>query len=149
HGRVPLLRGATADLNMTFALAIISVGLTQLYAIRRLGLFTHLRKYWHFNPVLLFVGLLELVSEMSRMVSFSFRLFGNIFAGEVLLVVIGFLVPLAAPLPFFALELFVGFVQALVFTMLTLVFLEIATAEHGGHEAAQTSAVGAAPSVAT
>lgn len=134
HGTTPLLRGATADLNTTFALAIISVGMTQLYAIRKLGLFRHLKKYISLNPIMLFVGVLELISEFAKMLSFSFRLFGNIFAGEVLLVVIAYLAPLAAPLPFFALELFVGFIQALVFTTLTLVFLEIASAEHGGSE---------------
>jgi F-type H+-transporting ATPase subunit a len=133
HGVVPLFRGATADLNATFALAIISVVMTHVYAIRELGLFTHLRKYISPNPVLLFVGFLEIVSEFSKMISFSFRLFGNIFAGEVLLVVIAYLLPLVAPLPFFALELFVGLVQALVFTMLSLVFLEIASSSHGDH----------------
>ncbi len=133
HGVVPLFRGATADLNTTLALAMISVVMTQVYAIRELGLFKHLSKYFSLNPVLLFVGLLELVSEFSKMISFSFRLFGNIFAGEVLLVVIAYLAPALAPLPFFGLELFVGLVQALVFTMLTLVFLEIATSEHGEH----------------
>lgn len=134
EGVAPLFRGATADLNTTFALAIISVVMTQIYAIKELGLFTHLKKYLSWNPVLLFVGLLELVSEFSKMISFSFRLFGNIFAGEVLLVVIAYLAPMLAPLPFFGLELFVGFVQALVFTMLTLVFLEIATSDHGHEE---------------
>lgn len=143
HGTVPLLRGATADLNTTLALAFLSVAMTQVFAIKRLGLFGHLKKYISINPVLLFVGILELISEFSKMISFSFRLFGNIFAGEVLLVVIGFLAPVIAPLPFFALELFVGFVQALVFTALTLVFLEIATAEHDGPPDHSHSAVAA------
>jgi F-type H+-transporting ATPase subunit a len=80
---------------------------------------------------LLFVGILEVLADFSKMISFAFRLFGNIFAGEVLLVIMAFLAPLAGPLPFFALELFVGLVQALVFTMLTLVFLQIASAHHG------------------
>lgn len=135
HGAFPLFRGATADLNGTLALALISVVMTQVYAVRELGLFQHLRKYISINPILLFVGILELVSEFSKMISFSFRLFGNIFAGEVLLVVISSFAPLLGPLPFFVLELFVGLVQALVFTMLTLVFLEIATSarsDHGG-----------------
>ncbi len=142
HGTAPLLRGATADLNTTLALAVISVVMTQIYAVRELGLFSHLKKYFSWNPVLLFVGILEIVSEFSKMISFSFRLFGNIFAGEVLLVVIAFLAPALAPLPFFGLELFVGLVQALVFTMLTLVFLEIATSAHGEeghHEPAKQS----------
>lgn len=133
HGTTPLFRPATADLNTTLALAIISVVMTQIYAIRELGVIAHLKKYISLNPILLFVGLLEAIAEFSKMVSFSFRLFGNIFAGEVLLTVIAFLAPALAPLPFFLLELFVGFVQALVFTMLSLVFLEIATSHHGEH----------------
>lgn len=132
-GIVPLFRGATADLNTTFALAFIAGGAAQLFALKELGFMTHLRKYVSFNPILLFVGLLEFIGEFSRMISFSFRLFGNIFAGEVLLVVISALAPLIAPLPFFGLELFVGIVQALVFTMLTLVFLQIATSDHAEH----------------
>lgn len=133
HGPVPLFRAATADLNTTLALAVISVVMTQVYAVRELGVAAHLKKYISLNPVLLFVGLLEFFAEFSKMISFSFRLFGNIFAGEVLLVVIAYLAPALAPLPFFFLELFVGLVQALVFTMLSLVFLEIATTAHGAH----------------
>lgn len=136
HGSesVPLFRAATADLNTTMALGIISVVMGQFYAIRELGLFKHLKKYVSTNPIMLFVGFLEVVSEFSRMLSYSFRLFGNIFAGEVLLVVMAALMPFLAPLPFLALEVFVGFIQALVFTMLSLVFLEIGTSEHGEHE---------------
>lgn len=139
-GTVPLLRAATADLNTTLALALISGVAAQVLAVRQLGVAAHVRKYLSWNPVLLFVGALELVSEFSRIVSFSFRLFGNIFAGEVLLVVISFLAPLLAPVPFFALELFVGIVQALIFTMLTLVFVHIATSEHADHGAAHAPA---------
>jgi F-type H+-transporting ATPase subunit a len=130
HGTAPLFRGATADLNTTLGLALISVVMTHLYAIRELGLFRHLKKYLSWNPVLLFVGVLEILADVSKMISFAFRLFGNIFAGEVLLVIMAYLAPFAGPLPFFALELFVGLVQALVFTMLTLVFLQIASAHH-------------------
>ena len=84
------------------------------------------------NPILTFVGLLELIGELAKIISFAFRLFGNIFAGEVLLIVTSFLVPFVVPTPFYGLELFVGFIQALVFSMLTLVFLNLATthAEH-------------------
>jgi F-type H+-transporting ATPase subunit a len=81
-----------------------------------------------------FVGLIETVSEFGKIVSFSFRLFGNIFAGEVLLGVIGFLIPYIVSLPFFGLELFVGFVQALVFMMLSVAFFVTAVSGHGeGH----------------
>ncbi len=141
EGIAPLFRGANADLNTTLALAIISVVMTQIYAARELGVATHLKKYFSLNPIMTFVGMLELVGELSKMVSFSFRLFGNIFAGEVLLAVIAFLSPLIAPLPFFGLELFVGLVQALVFTMLTLVFLAIATTDHSDYNHAETSVV--------
>jgi F-type H+-transporting ATPase subunit a len=77
-----------------------------------------------------FVGILELIAEFAKMISFTFRLFGNIFAGEVLLVVISFLVPYLAPLPFLGLEIFVGFIQGLVFALLTLVFFTMATHAH-------------------
>jgi F-type H+-transporting ATPase subunit a len=133
EGKVPLLRGANADINTTLALAMISVIGTQIYAVRELGIVTHLSKYFSKNPIMSFVGLLEIIGEFSKMVSFSFRLFGNIFAGEVLLIVISALVPIAGPLPFFGLELFVGLIQALVFTMLSLVFLEIASSDHSAH----------------
>lgn len=139
-GGVPLFRGATADLNTTLALAIISVLVTHVYAFRELGFKTHVKKYFSWNPILLFVGLLELVSDLSKVMSFSFRLFGNIFAGEVLLVVLSYLMPLVAPLPFFLLEIFVGLVQALVFTMLSLVFLTIAVSHHASH--GETAVVG-------
>ena len=75
------------------------------------------------------MGFLEFISEIAKMISFSFRLFGNIFAGEVLLIIVGFLVPYIVPLPFMFLEIFVGFIQAFVFAMLTLVFISIATTE--------------------
>lgn len=132
HGEVfvPLLRSANSDVNMTLALAVSSVVIVQVFGVATLGVFTYGKKYLNFsNPILFFVGLLEIISEIAKMISFSFRLFGNIFAGEVLLTVIAFLLPFIAPLPFLGLELFVGFMQALVFAMLTLVFLKVAT-EH-------------------
>lgn len=130
---VPILRSTYADVNMTFALALISVTSVQVFGFALLGFKGYAGKFFVNplkNPVGTFVGLLELVSEFSKMISFSFRLFGNIFAGEVLLLVISFLVPYVAPLPFYGLEVFVGFVQALVFSFLTLVFLQIATTSH-------------------
>lgn len=127
---VPLLRSPSADLNFTLALAIIAVFSVNLAGILTLGFFRHAGKFFNFkNPIHFFVGALELVSEMAKMISFSFRLFGNIFAGEVLLIIIGFLAPLIVPLPFMFLELFAGFIQAFVFAMLTLVFITIAIAE--------------------
>jgi F-type H+-transporting ATPase subunit a len=132
---LPFLRGATTDLNTTLALALVSVVATQVFGIRTLGAGSYLSKFFNFRggPIGLFVGLLELIGEISRIISFSFRLFGNIFAGEVLLAVVGFLVPLVATLPFLGLELFVGVIQAFIFAMLTLVFLTIATIGHGEH----------------
>lgn len=129
---VPLLRAPTADLNLTFALALVSVGLIQYQGLRSLGI-KYLGKFFSFNPAKAFIGFLELISELSKILSFSFRLFGNIFAGEVLLLVIAVLVPVLAPVPFYGLELFVGFIQALVFSMLTLVFFNLATVGQG-HE---------------
>jgi F-type H+-transporting ATPase subunit a len=127
---VPFLRSTYSDLNMTLALAIISVVATHILGIAAIGFFKHAGKYITFkSPVLFFIGILELVAEVAKILSFSFRLFGNIFAGEVLLVVILGLVPFLAPVPFFALEIFVGFIQALVFSMLTLVFIKVAMME--------------------
>ncbi len=127
---VPLLRSPSADLNFTLALAIIAVFSVNLAGVLTLGFFKHVGKFFNFtSPIHFFVGILELVSEMAKMISFSFRLFGNIFAGEVLLIIIGFLAPLIVPLPFMFLELFAGFIQAFVFAMLTLVFITIAIAE--------------------
>jgi len=128
---VPFIRSASADLNVTLAIAVISVVSTQVLGIAALGFWKYGKKFINFKgPIEFFVGILELVSEVAKMVSFSFRLFGNIFAGEILLAVMLALVPFLVPLPFLFLEIFVGFIQALVFSMLTLVFLQMATSEH-------------------
>lgn len=128
---VPYFRAPTADINTTLALAIFSVLTIQVFGTKFLHL-GYFKKFFNFSsPILFAVGLLELVSEFSKIISFAFRLFGNIFAGEVLLVVISFLIPALLPIPFYGLELFVGFIQALVFSLLTLVFLNVATMGHG------------------
>ena len=125
---VPLLRGGNADLNSTLALAIIAVVATHFAGIRGRGIGKHLGKFLNVrSPIGFFIGILEAISELARVLSFSFRLFGNIFAGEVLLLIVTGLVPYLTPLPFIGLELFVGFIQALVFSTLTLVFLELAS----------------------
>lgn len=133
HGQstyVPLFRGATADLNITLGLAIFAISAVQFYGYKLQGT-KYFKKFFNLtNPINFFVGLLELISEFARIMSFSFRLFGNIFAGEVLLAVIAVLAPLFISLPFIGLEFFIGFIQALVFATLTLVFISIATAEH-------------------
>jgi F-type H+-transporting ATPase subunit a len=131
---VPFLRSASADLNVTLAIALISVFTIQFMGIAAIGVAKYAGKFF-VNPfrkpyfIGTFVGVLELISECAKIVSFSFRLFGNIFAGEVLLIVMLNLVPFLIPLPFLFLELFVGFIQALVFAMLTLVFLKMAVTE--------------------
>ena len=134
YAGTPLLRSANTDLNTPLALALISVLGTQIAGIAALGFWKHAGHYLTFKPTLegvigMFVGLLHVIGEVARILSFSFRLFGNIFAGEVLLVVISFLVPYLIPVPFYLMELFVGLIQALVFTMLTLVFLTTATTD--------------------
>ena len=138
HGKtilVPFIRSASADLNFTGGLAILSVAAAQWYGMKHGGYFRYWGKFivppWK-QPYLIgtFVGVLEFISEFAKVISFSFRLFGNIFAGEVLLLIIGFLLPYLAPLPFLFLEIFVGIVQALVFSVLTLVFINLATESH-------------------
>lgn len=128
---VPIFRSAASDLNVTLALATVMVFLIHISGMAALGVRAHLGKFFSFRgPIEFFVGILELVSEFAKIISFSFRLFGNIFAGEVLLIVTGFLAPFVAPLPFLMLEIFVGFVQALVFAMLSMVFISIAITRH-------------------
>lgn len=132
----PWVRPAPTDLNMTIGLAIISVIATQWYGFRILGPRLQLGRYFTLKdgPVGLFVGLLEAVLELARVISFSFRLFGNIFAGDVLLLVMAFLIPALGPVPFLLLEVLIGLVQAFVFAMLTLVFMTLGTTAHDGEE---------------
>ncbi len=118
---VPFLRAGTADINTTLALALISCVSTWIMGIKFLGVHYFAR----------FKNPLELISEFSRLISFTFRLFGNIFAGEVLLVVMMALVPVIVPSVFYGLEVFVGLIQAFVFAILTLVFMNLATEAHG------------------
>ncbi len=125
---VPFFRSINSDLNTTVALALVSVIATHYLSIRYLGFGGYLAKFFSLNPIFLFVGLMELVGEFTKIISLSFRLFGNIFAGEVVLTtattkVFAYLVPI----PFYFLELLVGFVQALIFAILTLVFMVILT----------------------
>lgn len=127
---VPFFRAPTADLNTTLALALMGVVFIQYQGLKSLRL-DYLKKFFNFShPISTFVGFLELISEGTKMISFAFRLFGNIFAGEVLLAVMSFLLPFLAPLPFLGLEIFVGIIQSLVFVMLVLVFTQGATAKH-------------------
>ena len=132
---VPLFRSPSADLNMTLALALISVFMTQFFGVQALGI-RYFTKYFK-NPFKdgmgAVVGFFELIAEISKIISFSFRLFGNIFAGEVVLLVMAFLVTFLLPSIFYGLELFIGFIQALVFMLLTLAFFTMATVSHDDH----------------
>jgi F-type H+-transporting ATPase subunit a len=141
YALVPFVRVASTDLNFTVALALISVVMTQVMGVRALGA-TYFTKFINvggiftrpvFGLIDFFVGLLELLSEFSKLLSFSFRLFGNIFAGSVLLFVIGTLIPVFVQSMFLGLEFFVGLIQAVVFGMLTMVFMAQATQGHGEH----------------
>jgi F-type H+-transporting ATPase subunit a len=146
----PLFRPANTDLNMTLSMAVFAVVVSHFLGIITIGFFKYANKFiklgdlYHafksLNPVTIltavvefFVGIIEIFSEVAKMVSLSLRLFGNIFAGEVLMTVLAGLIPVFIPLPFMALELLVGFIQAIVFSMLTLVYLTMATAEIHGH----------------
>jgi F-type H+-transporting ATPase subunit a len=152
----PFVRSPSTDLNMTIGLALIAMILTQIFGMQALGVvrywfvrFIMVGKFVEFFKTLakgkpkfglfvfgfldLFVGILEFISELSKVLSFTFRLFGNIFAGEVVLLVMTFLF-VAAPFIFYWFELFVGFIQAFVFALLTLIFMTIATTAHGAEE---------------
>lgn len=136
HGKfVPLFRAPSADLNFTFALALATMFMVQVHGVRALG-GSYFGKFWNtsghgfMKGINIFVSILELISELSRILTFAFRLFGNIFAGEVVLATMAFLVAFVVPLPFYLLEILVGAVQALVFTMLALAFFSMATISH-------------------
>jgi F-type H+-transporting ATPase subunit a len=139
HTMVPLFRSPSADLNFTFALALLAFVYIEYWGFSTLGV-GYVTKFFNTHgfkkgvlPGLmdLAVGLLEFISELARIIAFSFRLFGNIFAGEVLLLVMAFLVPVVLPMPFYGFEIFVGFIQAFVFAMLTMAFIAIAVIPHG------------------
>jgi F-type H+-transporting ATPase subunit a len=157
-GHTMLLRPANTDLNLTLVMALVSVIGSHVYAFIAIGVFSHLGKFIQiknfiksftkfkhgigegviavFTALIEFaVGLIEIVSEVAKIVSLSLRLFGNIFAGEVLISVISALVAALVPTPFMLLELLVGLIQAAVFSMLTIVYLTVATsAPHGAEE---------------
>ncbi len=130
---VPLFRTMNSDINMTLALAIIVVLGTHIVGLKTIGKH-HIGKFLvnpFKHPIGAFIGILEIIGEVSRVVSLTFRLFGNIFAGSVLMLIISFLAPYIIPVPFLGLELFVGFIQALVFSVLAMMFMSSATQMHG------------------
>jgi F-type H+-transporting ATPase subunit a len=153
HGHlelVPILRPANADLNLTLAMAVFSVVLSHIVGVATIGFFKYTNKFIKIGDLVksvskggmsifvalieFLVGLIEVISEVAKMVSLSLRLFGNIFAGEVLLTVLAGLIAYFVPLPFMLLEILVGLVQAIVFSMLTLVYLTIATTPIQSHD---------------
>ena len=131
---VPFFRSANTDVNTTLAIALIAMVTIHFWGFSTLGFGGHLGKFINFKegPIGFFVGILEAIGEIAKVISFTFRLFGNIFAGEVLLIAMVFLFPLIGIIPFLGLELFVGAIQAFIFAMLTLVFAVMATTAHGG-----------------
>ena len=136
HG-TPLFRPFVADLNMTFALAIVTIVAAQIYAFKYMGFKGNMGRYFMNplkDPIMAFVGLLELIAEFSRLLGLSFRLFGNVLAGEVLLIMIAYLSQFVSPLalqPFYLFELFIGGIQAYIFFMLTTVFISLGLSHHG------------------
>jgi len=155
HGKVfiPFLRGGTADINTTLGLSLIAVIGANLFGVISIGLWKTFNKYVNLKvlgsiftkirkdptviivaPITFFVGLIEIAGEFAKIASLSFRLFGNILAGEVLLVSIAALAPYAAPIPFLFLEILVGVVQALIFSILLVVYFTISASDHDHEE---------------
>lgn len=130
------LRSPSSDLNFTFALALFSMIYINIMAFRKIGRVSYLKRFFNKNPFLLFAGLLEGMGEFTRILSLAFRLFGNLFAGEVLLLVVSFLFAYLLPLPFLGLEILVGFIQAFIFSSLIVIFYVTAT-QHGEEHAPQ------------
>lgn len=133
----PWLRPPSTDLNFTVALSIVTVVMTQVYGFRILGWRLQIGRYLTLSegPIGLVVGILEFFLELLRVLSLSFRLFGNVFAGDVLLLVMSFISVGVGSIPFYFLELFVGFIQAFVFAFLTLLFFSLGTTAHGHDDA--------------
>jgi F-type H+-transporting ATPase subunit a len=125
---------AATDLNVTLALAIIAFVAIEIAGVTTIGFLKYAGKFVTFSSVIgFFVGFIELISEIARLITFSFRLFGNIFAGKVLILIATFFVPLVLPVPLMVYEVFVGIIQAVVFALLTLVFIKIAVTEAEAH----------------
>ncbi len=150
---VPLFRGGTADINFTLALSIMSVVGSNIFGIITVGAWKTFNKYVNVKelgsiftrvrkdpavlivaPITFFVGIVEFIGEIAKIASLSFRLFGNIFAGEVLLTSMATIFAFVLPGPFLFLEVFIGLIQALIFSLLTAVYFTIAAQDHGEHE---------------
>lgn len=150
---IPLLRGGTADINTTLALGFLAVIGSNIFGVVVVGFWKTFNKYINLtalsymvtkvrkdpsilivSPIIFFVGLIEAVGELAKVASLSFRLFGNIFAGEVLLMSMAMIMKYIVPVPFLFLEVFVGLIQALIFSLLSLVYFTIASQDHSEHE---------------
>ncbi len=155
HGKtfIPLIRSGTADINTTLALGLVAVIGSNVFGILSIGVWKMFNKYVNLKafgeairkarkeptilisaPIMFFVGILELIGEFAKIASLSFRLFGNVFAGEVLLMAMGAILAYILPLPFIGLEIFVGLIQAFIFSLLTLVYFTIAATDHDEHD---------------
>jgi F-type H+-transporting ATPase subunit a len=141
HTIIPFFRPATSDLNTTLGLALISLAATHFMSIKTTGIKDYLGRFISLNPINLYIGVLELIGEVTKIISLSFRLFGNIFAGEVVLGTVSTIFAFLFPLPFMMLEVVVGLVQALVFSMLTMAFMAVLTTPHHHEEAREVSKV--------
>ncbi len=133
HEFVHIFRSASTDLNTTLALATVSIVATHTMSIRTIGLKHYLGKFFSLKPLDLYAGLLELVSEATKFISFSFRLFGNIFVGELILGILFSAFAFFVPIPVIMYELFVGAIQATIFALLTMAFMALFTTPHGEH----------------
>lgn len=132
-GVFSFLRSPSSDLNFTLALSLLSIFYVNFMAIRKLGPLSHFKKFLNFkSPIYFFVGILEGMGEITRVFSLCFRLFGNLFAGEILLMVTSFLFAYLLPLPFLALEILVGLIQATIFSTLVVIFYVTAVEAHHG-----------------
>jgi F-type H+-transporting ATPase subunit a len=159
HGEaVHLFRGANTDINLPLALALVSFVMVEFWGVRAIGVTKYLKKFFNFSPLIssirnvfagkvkqglsgmfegvirAFIGMIELLSEFVRILSFTFRLFGNMTGGEILLLMIAYMAPFVILIPLYGLELLVGFIQALIFGGLTLVFAMIAVTPHAEEE---------------
>ncbi len=134
HALIPFFYPVNTDLNVTVALALISFVAIEFAGIMALGVWKYGHKFINFSsPLQFFIGVIELISELGRLLTFSFRLFGNIFAGKALILVALFFLPYVIPVPLMAYELVVGFLQAVVFALLTLFFIKLAVMPHDAH----------------
>jgi len=160
HGKafIPLIRSGTADINMTLAMGVLSVIGANVFGIMSIGVWKMFNKYVNINafvdmirkvrkeptllisaPIMFFVGVLELIGEFAKVASLSFRLFGNVFAGEVLLLSMSTILAYVLPLPFIGLEILVGVIQAFIFSILTVVYYTIAAQDHDHDEKHESS----------